>query len=103
MNKEPTEQLAPPNLDATFSAMTLLEMLKIISADTAACAAMAREAASLSVMPEGGYERALGVYMGLLGISGKVAAMLSAMSPEVESLLATEALAIRDRTHATCH
>jgi len=76
MNAETTETITPPWGDATFSARVMLEMLKIISEDASACAAMAREAVSLSAIPESGYERALSVYMGLLGITGKVHAML---------------------------
>lgn len=103
MNKEPTEQQAPAENGATLSAATLLEIIKTIGKDVEACAATAREAVSLSVLPECHYESTLQLYMEILGVSGKISFMLSEMSPEVESLLATEAMAARDRTRATSH
>lgn len=103
MNAETTETIMPPWGDATFSARVMLEMLKIISEDTSACAAVAREAVSLSATPEIGYERALSVYMGLLGITGKVQAMLAGMSPQVQALRVVEAQVFREQNNPTNH
>ena len=88
---------------ATLTAETLLIDLKIVRLEVAQCVAMARDSVSLSAIQEGNYERAMAVYMGLLGLAGKLESMIAEITPDVQCVVVSQALADRDRTNATCH
>ena len=102
MNNETTHAESEAAI-AALTADNLLIALKIASADATECVAMAREAVSLSVLPEGGYERAMGVYMALLGLAGKIEVMIGDLAPEVQTIVANEALSVRNRDHSPIH